>query len=58
VKRLLRVIATYENIENKGDVDWEHSQFLREFKLVPVIDILAEVSWFRTLGDFNLWLDV
>jgi hypothetical protein len=58
MKRLLRVITAYENVENKRNIDGEHSQFLGVFDLVPVIDVIVKISRFRRLGNFGLRLGV
>jgi hypothetical protein len=36
----------YENIKRKRDINGKPSPVQGEFELVPVIDLLVEVSWF------------
>jgi hypothetical protein len=47
MKRILRVIAAYESVENKWKIDGKHSRFQGEFELVSVIDVCVEISQFR-----------
>ena len=46
MKRVLRVIAAYESVENKRKIDGKHSRFQGEFELVSVIDVCVEISPF------------
>jgi hypothetical protein len=49
MKRVLRVITTHEDIEDKRDIDGKRSHFQRVFELVSVIDGVVEISRFGKL---------
>jgi len=53
MERILLVIVAYEGVENKRNIDGEHSHFLGEFQLVSVIDVVVEISLLRRMKVFD-----
>jgi hypothetical protein len=43
MKRPLRVVPAYEDIEDEGNIDGKHTCFEGKFELVPVIDAGVEI---------------
>jgi hypothetical protein len=49
MKRPVGVIAAYENVENKRNIDGKGSRLQGEFELVSVIDVCVEINRSRGL---------